>query len=188
MQITAQLQGSSLAAMAAQFERLSDEGRGLLSASLNAAGAEVRHATVRAEARQTGLRSALLDRAQRQEPSTADLLRYRITSRGGDINLKYLDAKEVPGGVTAMPFGKATFFAGSFITSGPKGNRRRSTRLNGHVYVNVAGGEWGGKIEKKGSGVSIPAEMTKGMTAEAFQVGAQAAFGIVVQRLGAILQ
>ena len=165
---------------------MAGSGMGVLAHALNEGGAAVREQTVAAETAQTGLPGDTLERAQREIPASSGSLTYTIWSEGGNVRLKYFGAKEGGGGVTAHPWNRSTFYAQHFITSGRPGNRR--TVLGGHVYHNIQGGKWGGKIAQSRSGLFIPTEMTKGQTAAAFESGSATVLATtVLKRLGALL-
>lgn len=159
----------ALSRMAASFARLGDAARPMMAAQLRFGGETLRHVMVEAEARQTGLSPGVMDRAL--SGGMEGDLAYVIRSRGGNVRLKHFGAKEGGGGVTALPWGRSTFYAGAFITSGRPGARRAAPKLNGHVYERIDKGSraWGGKIRQVRSGLYIPTEMTKGLTLAAFR-------------------
>lgn len=137
--------------------------------ALNDAGRAAHHAIIAPLKAQTGLKGGTIPKAVHDQSASAGSLAYSLITRGGDISLKYFGAREGGGGVTAHPRGSTAYFGGAFITSGRKGHRRKSPKLGGHVYRNVAGGRWGGKIEKVKSGVYIPQEMVRGAVVKAFE-------------------
>ena len=102
-------------------------------------------------------------------------LTYKLTSRGGDISLKYYKPRETKGGVSAkLPTGQI-FIGGAFLKSGAR-PRRYAKSLQGHVYLNASGGggAWGQPITKQKSGIYIPDEMVSGATRVAFERGVAA--------------
>ncbi len=145
------------------------EFRTQLAGAINMAGRAAHQAILEPLKAQTGLPGSTIPRAVHDRPAGAGGLMYSLVTRGGDISLKYFGAHEGGGGVTASPRGKATFVGGAFIKSGRRGNRRAAAKLNGHVYRNVAGGKWRGKIAKVKSGVYIPQEMVRGAVVKAFE-------------------
>ena len=189
MQIIVTFRDAGLSAYAARLDALAaGAGRAAIAQALNEGGEDVRHMTVSAESAQTGLSTDTIDRAQRSIPATSASLAFTITSHGGNVRLKYFGAKEGGGGVTAHPWNRSTFYRGAFITSGRPGHRAPSPKLNGHVFENISGGRWHGKIRLKRSSLFIPTEMTKGKTAAAFDSGAATILATtVVSRLGAML-
>ena len=186
MRIVASFQAGPFDDFSRRLSFLATNARPELAAALNAGGHGLRSATISAETRQTGLPQATITRAQNEHEATAANLAFAITSQGGNVRLKYFHAREGGGGVTASPWNRPTFYAGAFITSGRPGHRRPAPKLNGHVFENIAGGKWGGKIRVKRSGLFIPTEMTKGATAGAFEAGAKGALQGVIRRLASI--
>lgn len=152
-----------------------------LQRALNHTGDKARTQVGRTLAKQTGLPYGVIRKAlktnkasgARQEffggPAVVSAnasLSYAITSRGGDISLKYFKARETRAGVTAAPFGQRRLFARSFIKGGRFPNRVTAKGLNGHVYLRTGQGR--GPLELQDSGVIIPAEMVSGASAKAF--------------------
>lgn len=189
MQIVVTFRDQALSAYAARLEAMAaGAGRIAIAQALNQGGEKVRQTTVAVETEQTGLSSDTIDRAQHAIPASAESLAFTITSHGGNVRLKYFGAKEGGGGVTAHPWNKSTFYQGAFITSGRPGHRAPSPKLGGHVFENVSGGRWHGKIKLKRSGLFIPTEMTKGPTAAAFDAASAAVLATtIVSRLGTML-
>lgn len=161
--------------------------RAAMSSALAVGGEDARAQAAAAEARQTNLQPQVLDRALQGE-MVGDLA-YVVLSRGGNVRLKYFSPVEGGGGVTASPWGKATRYAGAFITSGRVGARRASPKLNGHVYqrVDPANKRWGAKIRQSRSGLYIPTEMVKGATLAAFQRASARIGDIALTRIASML-
>lgn len=188
MQILVSFQDRALSQFAQRLSALASHGPVVMADALNAGGQAVRSATVAAETAQTGLRHDTIDRAQRAIEAAPGRLAFTITSRGGNVRLKYFGAKEGGGGVTAHPWNRPTFYRGAFITSGLPGRRAPSPKLNGQVFENIAGGRWGGAIRQRRSGLFIPKEMTAGRTAAAFNGAAHTVLSTtIVTRLGALM-
>ncbi|WP_298981539.1 hypothetical protein [uncultured Roseibium sp.] len=143
--------------------------------SLNRAGTSGRTHTGRALVRQTGLKRKIIRAAMIPKRATYSDLEYRITARGGDVALKYFDARETRKGVSARPFGKRTVFRGTFIKGG-RFPSRKNLSMGGHVYARTGRGRL--PIEKQRSGVVIPNEMIKGESAKAWEHTT----GVVFQR------
>lgn len=150
-----------------------------LQRAVNHTGDKARTQVTRVLARQTGLPYGVIRKALKVNKAggasisdgeitvrTDASLAYVITSRGGDISLKYFKARETLAGVTAAPFGQRQLFPGTFIKGGRFPNRVTAKGLNGHVYKRT--GSARGPIELQDSGVVIPAEMVSGASAEAF--------------------
>lgn len=189
MKITATFRDASLSAYAARLRNLADgSGRASLAEALNAGGRAIRERTVAAETAQTGLKQDTIDRAQRTTEASASSLIFTITSKGGNVRAKHFGATEGGGGVTARPWNKSTFYRGAFITSGRPGQRRPAPKLHGHVFENISGGKWHGKIRSVRTGLFIPTEMTSGGTKATFDAEAGRLLATtIVARLGSLL-
>lgn len=158
----------------------------VLQRAVNHTGDKARTQVIRALAKQTGLGYGVIKNAVRTgrawgagldaktfTPGRGSLV-YVMSSRGGDISLKYFKARETLKGVTAAPFGKRKLFPGSFIMGGRFPRRKEASGMGGHVYEPISREKtgkstWGRQVEFKDSGVVIPEQMLKGATAEAFQ-------------------
>lgn len=156
-----------------------------LQRAINHTGDKARTQVIRALAKQTGLNYGVIKNAVRtgrawgasENAASFDAgrgsLEYVLSSRGGDISLKYFKARETRQGVTAAPFGKRKLFAGAFMTSGRRPNRKKAGKLNGHVYQPIDPGatgksSWRRRIRFLDSGVVIPTEMLQGASRDAF--------------------
>ncbi|WP_414833590.1 hypothetical protein [Afifella sp. YEN Y35] len=161
------------------FDRFADavevlgekKGAGVKRRALNRAGDQARTAAGRELAGQTGLKKAYTGKKLRDGTTRAKAgrLLYTIKVQGGDVPLKYFDAKETRKGVSAKPFGKRQVFEHSFIKGGlfP---RRKVLNMGGHVFEAATDiGAWGRPFEKKKSGVVLPTELVKGATAAAWE-------------------
>lgn len=168
---------SGLVRMSNALGRLDSHQKHLaLQRAVNHTGAKARTQVIRALAEQTGLRYGVIKSAVRTgkawgASSTSftegrGSLTYVLSSKGGDISLKYFRARETRAGVTAAPFGKRELREGTFIKGGRFPNRVAANGLNGHVYKRTGQGR--GPLELQNSGVVIPAEMLKGAPREAF--------------------
>jgi hypothetical protein len=140
-----------------------------LAGALNEVGAEIHKALLPPLRAQTGLKGATVARAVHDLGAAGDRLAYSLTTRGGDISLKYFSPREAQGGVIARPRGVRTYVQGAFIKSGRSPNRAYAERLHGHVFRNVAGGTWRGRIRKVKSGVFIPRELVQGAARATFE-------------------
>lgn len=148
----------------------------VLQRAVNHTGGKAETKVIRTLAKQTGLAYGVIKKAVRRGKAWGasvtkfeegrGSLTYTISTKGGDISLKYFKARETMGGVSAAPFGKRTLFARTFIKGGLFPNRKTATGLNGHVYLRTGKGR--GPLELKDSGVIIPEQMLQGATAEAF--------------------
>lgn len=144
----------------------SDKLQHALRRAVNHTGDKAKTQVIRALAKQTGLRQKTIRKAIKVRRANYDSLEYVLTTRGGDIALKYFSARETRHGVKAKPFGEWQTFADTFMKGGRFPKRVEAKGLNGHVYKRV--GPKRLPIEIQDSGVIIPAEMLKGATAEAF--------------------
>lgn len=133
--------------------------------AVNRAGDQSRTQVRRALTRQTGLKRVVIVKAVRATRSTAGTLTYSMRSEGGDVALRFFAARETRKGVSAAPFGQRRIFDGAFIKGG-----RFPTRVDigrgGHVFERAGAARL--PIERQKSGVSIPAEMVRGATADVF--------------------
>jgi hypothetical protein len=164
----------------------------VLQRAVNHTGDKARTQVVRTLAKQTGLPVGVIKKALRvgraygasadpeqfvkaQASNRPGSLVYVVSSKGGDISLKYFKARETMSGVTAAPFGKRKLFAGTFLRGGkfPERNSsfgvptKKAASLNGHVWKRA--GKKRNPIELQDSGVIIPEQMLKGASAEAFK-------------------
>lgn len=195
MQFVTKFQDKALADFAEQLAELGENGTAIFSRALNAAGKNIRQATVAAEVAQTGLSSNTMERAQRERDAEPGRLTYTILAAGGNVSLKFFHPSEGGGGVTAHPWNRASFYDGSFMTSGRPGKRYLVSKLNGQVYERTFADDerWQEKrpkrtrhkspIRKVQSGLFIPDEMIKGKTLAAFEAQAALAADQVVRAL-----
>ncbi|MGQ3671798.1 hypothetical protein ACT6QG_05315 [Xanthobacter sp. TB0136] len=145
--------------------------------AINQAGRDTRKPTYDALADQTGLKKRVTRKALKAKTASANNLSYTLTGRGGDIGLKHFGGRETRKGVSAAPWNKRQVFDGTFMKGGlfPK---RKTLNLNGHAYEpNTATNKWGRKFTKAKSGLTIPQEMVKDITAETFERVGQAKLG-----------
>lgn len=134
--------------------------------AINEAGRDTKTPTQRALAKQTGLKVSVTRRALRDTKASSADLEYKLTGQGGDIALKYFGARETRRGVSAAPFGNREVFAGTFIKAGRFPNRV-AMKKGGHAFERRGMSRF--PIHKVESGVVIPEEMVKGVTAETFE-------------------
>lgn len=136
---------------------------------VNRAGNQTKTQVTRALTKQTGLKRRTIVKAIRVKRSGWSDPSYRMTTTGGDIALKYFNARETRRGVSARTFGQRKVFASTFI----KGGRfpdRVDIGMGGHAFERTGSSRF--PISKVKSGVIIPAEMVKGETATAFNTTA----------------
>lgn len=156
-----------------------------LQRAINHTGDKARTQVIRALAKQTGLNYGVVKNAVRTgrawgagEDASKFVdgrgsLEYVLSTKGGDISLKYFKARETRQGVTAAPFGKRKLFPGTFILGGRFPKRKTADKLNGHVYQPTSGqatgkDSWKRRVNFKDSGVVIPQEMLQGASRDAF--------------------
>lgn len=157
---------------------------------INQVGDRAKTQVIRNLTKQTGLQRAVIVKAV-GDPVKArqGSLSYRITTRGGNIRLKYLSPKETRPGVVAKPWGRRTLYPKTFMRGGRWPNRVETAKLGGHVWRNTGWGElntrasysfamgkfqqtgkqFGKRITQVRSGMFIPIEMTTGATKAAFE-------------------
>ncbi|MBG6205397.1 hypothetical protein IWQ49_000041 [Labrenzia sp. EL_126] len=142
--------------------------RKVANRALNRVGDMGRTRVKRALSKQTGLTQKRVARHLKVKRSSWGDLAYVIRSRGSDIPLKYFKPKEVDGGTQAYPFRKKTFYPDAFFRGGrwPGGRVSLGGRMNGHVFVRKTKARNSLMLAK--SGVAIPREMVKDLSAEAW--------------------
>lgn len=136
---------------------------------VNRAGNQTKTQVTRALTKQTGLKRRTIVKAIKVKRSGWSDPSYRMTTTGGDVALKYFNARETRRGVSARPFGQRKVFASTFI----KGGRfpdRVGLGMGNHVFEREGARRM--PISKIKSGVIIPAEMVRGETATAFNTTA----------------
>lgn len=147
----------------------------VLARALNHEGAKAKTQVQRALVQQTGLKYAVLKRAVKEgkaaqgdptrEYEGANLV-YVLTSRGGDIRLKFFGARETRAGVVAKPWGAPKLYTGAF-TRGGRWPKRVTLPYKGHAFQRA--GDSRLPISQVRSGLFIPDEMIKGASAAAFE-------------------
>ncbi|HZG29937.1 MAG TPA: hypothetical protein VE079_15895 [Ensifer sp.] len=150
-----------------RIARLKTEFPKVLPRIVNQVGNRAKTVVIRQLTKQTGLQRRVIVAAI-GNPQTARAGRYvyDMITRGGNIRLKYLSAREVEGGVVAKPFGRSTLYPDAFMKGGLFPNRKTVSQFNGHAYYRL--NRSGSKITFARSGVYIPVEMTRGATLAAF--------------------
>ncbi|MBU2533315.1 MAG: hypothetical protein KKB37_11280 [Alphaproteobacteria bacterium] len=125
---------------------------------------------VRALTGQTGLKRKLLARAVRKTKPSWTNLTYRISASGGDIGLRYFDARETRKGVSAKPFNQRRVFQSTFMKGG-RFPSRVELNMGGQVWQRVGSSRL--PLMRATSGVIIPAEMVKDESAEQFEAASR---------------
>jgi len=143
------------------------EMRKVANRAINRAGDMAKTQVVRALTTQTGLKRKVIVKAiGKPKRSEWGDLTYTMTTRGGDVSLKFFDPKEGDIGVVAKPFGRSTVYPATFMRGGQWPGGRQGFIAGRHVFYRSEGARL--PIAKAKSGVAIPAEMVKGATADAF--------------------
>ena len=137
-------------------------------------GDKAKTQVIRALTKQTGLKRAVIVRAVDVQRPSYDDLRYVMTTRGGDVSLKYFSPRETARGVSAAAFGRRSVHEGTFMRAGWwPGRRVQKDNWNGQVFRRTGNitrkGEGMDEFEKAESGVVIPEQMVKGMTEAAWR-------------------
>lgn len=134
---------------------------------VNQVGDRAKTQVIRNLTKQTGLKREIIVRAI-GDPVRAGggRLSYDMTTRGGNVRLKYLNPRETEPGVVAKPFGKSTLYPRAFMRGGVFPDRKVVDEFDGHVmFRNRSRGR---HYTFARSGVFIPVEMTQGATKAAF--------------------
>lgn len=157
---------AAIVAMATAMGAIATKIRPAIRMAVNDTGDRTRTPMKASLVVQTGLRPKVINAAVRTDRATDASLTFTMTTRGGDVRLKYFAARETRSGVSAAPRGQRRIFAGTFIKGGLFPNRVVASRLNGQVYIRR--GKKRLPIDVQKSGVFIPREMVTGATAAAF--------------------
>lgn len=137
-----------------------------MNRAVNRAGDMAKTAMIKALVPQTGLKPKVIRKALRSKRASAVAGgTYVIESKGGDIRLKYFNARETRKGVSAAPWGQRQVFAGTFIKGGHFPNRV-ALAMGGHAFKRSGAARK--PIVAARSGLFIPEEMISGASAGAF--------------------
>lgn len=167
MTITMKWADKHLANFGKDIQRLNTEFPKVLPRIVNQVGDKAKTQVVRNLTRQTGLdRRVIVSAVGDPRRAHGAKLSYEMVTRGGNIRVKYLKAKETEDGVVAKPFGRTALFEGAFMKGGAFPNRTDVRQFGGHAFYRL--NPRGTKITFVRSGVVIPQEMTSGATAAAF--------------------
>lgn len=142
-----------------------------LQRALSHTGNKAKTQVIRALTKQTGLsRKVIVHAVKVKRPSYTDLT-YVMTTRGGDISLKYFKARETAKGVSAAPWNSRRIFRSTFMRAGWWPHRVTKPGWNGQVFRRTGGKTSTGQdeFEKVKSGLFIPDEMVKGATEQAWR-------------------
>lgn len=137
-----------------------------LARALAHTGRKAKTQVVRALTAQTGLKRKVIVKAVRESRIGSPALTYELSSRGGNIRLKYFKARETRRGASAAPWNRRRVYQGTFQRAGWwKTGRVVKPNWNGQVFRRAAGG--GFRVVR--SGLYIPDEMVTGATADAWR-------------------
>ncbi|WP_432344817.1 hypothetical protein WMC41_16225 [Shinella yambaruensis] len=152
---------------AKDIDRLSREFPKVLPRIVNQVGDKAKTQVIRTLTKQTGLdRRVIVAAIGDPRRAHGGKLSYDMITRGGNIRVKYLNAKETEDGVVAKPFGRTATYEGAFMKGGVFPNRTDVPQFGGHAFYRL--NPRGTKITFVRSGVVIPDEMTTGATGAAF--------------------
>ncbi len=148
----------------------------VMGRALNYEGQRAFVAVKRVLRRQTSIPAGAMNSAMRtvRASTTGGAIQFAIIGRGSELPLKIFKPRQFKAGTKATVWGKRQTYPGSFM--GPRPGVLGG-KLRGHVFVRE------GKARlpiKRMSGPSIPKEMVKGQSREAFE----GAMPRVVDRVG----
>lgn len=126
---------------------------------------------------QTGLKFKTINKALKGRGRGT---RYEIVSKGGDIRLKFFNARETAKGVTAAPWNSRRLYPATFIKAGWWPNRTKPIG-GGHVFQRVGSKKL--PIQQVRSGLFIPNEMVTGKSAVVFYGTVDAQLGPALERV-----
>ncbi len=150
-----------------KLERLASGFPMVMPRIINQVGDRAKTQVTRSLTKQTGLKRATIVKAiGSPKRAHAGDLTYEMTTKGGNIRLKYFEPRETAKGVTAKPFGQRKLFVRHFLNAGWAPNRVEMKKWDGQVKRAVMGGKYAVTAR---SGVFIPTEMVTGETAAAFE-------------------
>lgn len=152
---------SAFARLGNMYAAAGKKGPVAMNRALKHVGDKARTGMRRALAGQTGLRYGVMTRAVHGRMQGGS---YVISSRGGEVRLKFFSPREGAGGVTHRSPRRPSPIRGAFMRGGAPGHRVR-LRMGG-VFMRTGAGRL--PIAAVKSGVWIPKEMVTGASAEAF--------------------
>lgn len=166
-----------LAKFADQLQAAKHKMPGQLAAIVQEIGPEATHHMKRVLPEQTGLKFKVINKALKGRGRGT---RYEIASKGGDIRLKFFNARETAKGVTAAPWNQRRLYPATFIRSGWWPNRKAPIG-GGHVFARA--GKSRLPIKQVRSGLFIPNEMITGKSAVVFYGTVDARLGPAVEKI-----
>ena len=157
-----------------------------LAWGINAVGRKALTQMRRALVGQTGMRYGVFVRALRAKNASANNLEFRITSRGGNVRLKFFSPKETRAGTTATPWNRRTLYGGAFMKGGQFPGRVPLRMGRGNVFKRLGRSRLPIKVMR--SDLYIPDEMITGASKASFdQVTGRDLEDAAVRALYAIL-
>lgn len=153
---------TKIAGMAAHLEAAKHRMPQALAEAVMKIGPEATSQMKRVLPAQTGLKFKTINKALMGKGSGSV---FTISSKGGDIRLKFFNARETAKGVTAAPWNSRRLYPATFIRSGwwPK---RGKPVAGGQVMQRVGASKY--PIKGVRSGLFIPEEMVTGNSAVVF--------------------
>jgi hypothetical protein len=136
-----------------------------LMRAINHTGKKATTQMVRALADQTGLKIKTTRKALKTKTASGPGGAFTISSKGGNIRLKFFKAKETRKGVSASPWNKRRTYAGVFMRGG-RFPKRVDLGLGGATVKRAGSARYPLKTVK--SGLWLPTEMVRDKTANAF--------------------
>jgi minor tail protein Z (GPZ) len=140
-----------------------------LMRAINHTGKKAKTQMVRSLAQQTGLPLKTTRKALKEKTAGVGGA-FIITSKGGNVRLKFFKAKETKRGVSAAPWNKRRVYPGTFMRGGHFPNRK-DLGMGGAVVRRAGSSRYPMRTQK--SGLFIPKEMVSGATESAFYQTAQ---------------
>lgn len=159
-----------------QLGALGDKAPLAMQRALAHTGDKARTHVRRALVKQTGLSRATIAKAVQTTRPSFNNLSYTLSTKGGNIRLRYFQPRETRKGVSAKVQGARRVFVSSFMKAGWVWSKRiDKANWNRQVFRRVAGQTSTGmdKFEVVRSGVYIPHEMVKGETEKAWRMVAE---------------
>ncbi|GAA3849518.1 phage tail protein [[Pseudomonas] carboxydohydrogena] len=136
----------------------------VMTRAINHTGLKARTAMRRVLVKQTGLKARTINRAVKSTKSFNGSA-FVIRSAGGNIRLKFFNARETRKGVTAAPWNERRLYPGTFIKGGVFPNRK-DLGMGGQVFERTSRSRF--PIKGKKSGLYIANEMVSGASHDAF--------------------
>ena len=157
----------------------------IMGRALNYEGQRAFVAVKRVLRQQTSIPAGHVNRAMRtaRASTTGGAIQFAIIGRGSELSLKLFKPRQFKAGTKATVWGKRQTYPGSFM--GPRPGVLGG-KLRGHVFVRE-----GSKARlpiKRMSGPSIPKEMVKGQSREAFEGSMPRVVDRVGREIAAVLR